>query len=213
LASTADRQQANLAKRRWVPLEEAWRRLFKINRDPEWIDSVMEQAAASGDVGFRNHPPGGKATLLTEKLRGQKLQVVGNHIETWDRELKYFSVRDPWCYRAVETRWSALDEYARDLLPAEMESEDGEPGDADSTKAQARRHGPAPRTVRRYEASDRKLFPVIKRLTRDGKVSVSAAALQLASGEISGKEVGGTGTPASHAKRLAALYLNETSLD
>jgi hypothetical protein len=213
LAGTAARQQARFAKRQWIPLEEAWRRLFKINRDPEWIDSVMEEAAASGDVGFRRHPPGGRPSLLTEKLRGQKLQVVGNHIELWNDKLRCFSVLDPWCYRAVETQWSELEEYARNLLPAEMEGEDGEPGDAASTKAQARRHGPAAGTVRRYEAADRKLFPVIKRLTQDGKVSVSAAALQLARGEISGKEVGGAGTPASRAKRLAALYLNKTSLD
>ena len=117
LADTAASQQARPTKRRWIPLDEAWRRLFKINRDPKWIDSVLQQAAASGDVGFRNHPQGGNLTLLRDQLRGQRLRIdsTRSQIERWDLELGYFSVRNPW--RAVEVHWRDLAAFARDLLP------------------------------------------------------------------------------------------------
>jgi hypothetical protein len=73
----------------------------------------------------------------------------------------------------------------------------------------ARRRGPAPNTVRRYEADNCKLFPVIQELTRDGRESVSGAALKLANeGRVSG-----IGAPQSRAKRLAAAYRRATTAE
>lgn len=67
-----------------------------------------------------------------------------------------------------------------------------------------KRPGPTKGTVQRYGTPDRKLFPQIDVLTRDGGLSVSAAALKLARD----KKVAGTGTPESRAKRLAKLYMS-----
>jgi hypothetical protein len=65
------------------------------------------------------------------------------------------------------------------------------------------RRGPAPGTVRRYDKSDRSLFPDIERLRRDENISTHAAALRLAEAG----EVAGNGAPPSRAKRLAGLYI------
>jgi hypothetical protein len=75
------------------------------------------------------------------------------------------------------------------------------------------RRGPAPGALRRYEASDRELFPEIDRIMKTEHVSSSKAALKLASGEVNGKKVEGDGTPESCAKRLGSLYRAERALN
>jgi len=72
--------------------------------------------------------------------------------------------------------------------------------------SQKSNRGPKPGTLRRYEASDRALFPEIDRLTPpSGQLSPTAAARKLAE---EGK-VAGTGSLESRAKRIAALYIAE----
>jgi hypothetical protein len=83
---------------------------------------------------------------------------------------------------------------------------------ADLPHASKRRRGPEPGTLKRYAAADRELFPELERIMRTDRVSLSAAAQKLASGEVCGKEVSGNGTPLSHAKRLAELYRRELSI-
>jgi hypothetical protein len=74
------------------------------------------------------------------------------------------------------------------------------------------RRGPIPGTVRRYEASDRELFPEIERLMQGQHISATEAARRLAQGDIQGRTVAGAGTVDSRARRLACLYLAERSL-
>jgi hypothetical protein len=69
-----------------------------------------------------------------------------------------------------------------------------------------RRKGPAPGTVDRYGASDRALYPKLKRLMRKQSMSATAAARQLAD---DGK-VAGVGSPESRARRLATRYLADS---
>jgi hypothetical protein len=76
----------------------------------------------------------------------------------------------------------------------------------------ARKRGPEPQKLRRYEAADRELFPVIRRLMQADQLSAFAAALRLASGEIPRKTVAGYGSVDSRAKRLATLYLQAQRL-
>jgi hypothetical protein len=66
------------------------------------------------------------------------------------------------------------------------------------------RRGPEPGTLRRYEKADRALFPELKKRMAEGS-SCHRAALSLAD---EGSLVG-AGTPASRAKRLAALFQRE----
>jgi hypothetical protein len=74
-----------------------------------------------------------------------------------------------------------------------------------SAPPRKRRYGPEPGTLRRYAADDRRLFPELKRIMNKGRMSLSAAALDLAqAGRISG-----IGAPQSRAKRLASLYKRE----
>jgi hypothetical protein len=70
-----------------------------------------------------------------------------------------------------------------------------------------KRKGPAPGTVDRYGTSDRALYPRLERLMRRQKMSVTAAARQLAD---DGK-VAGVGTPESRARRLARSYIAHLS--
>jgi hypothetical protein len=76
-----------------------------------------------------------------------------------------------------------------------------------------RRRGPMPGKLRRFEAADRELFPVLEKLMKVDKSSAYAAALRLASGEISGEIVSGWGTPESRAKRLSGAYLKDKRLE
>jgi hypothetical protein len=69
-----------------------------------------------------------------------------------------------------------------------------------------KRRGPVAGTVRRYEATDRELFPEIDRMMRDQHISSSEAALRLATGKVEDEKVEGTGSAESHAKRLGSLY-------
>jgi hypothetical protein len=66
-----------------------------------------------------------------------------------------------------------------------------------------RRKGPTPGKLNRYGESDRALFPELKRLMREGHMSATAAARQLAE---EGK-VAGIGSDESRAHRLAGRYL------
>lgn len=75
-----------------------------------------------------------------------------------------------------------------------------------SPVAQRQRRGPAPGTVNRYGDADRKLFPKIKRLMRERRITASAAAAELA--ELN--NVAGVGSKSSRAKRLAKRFLSET---
>jgi hypothetical protein len=77
-----------------------------------------------------------------------------------------------------------------------------------ATKTHKRR-GPAPGTLRRYEASYRVLFPDIDLLMKTEHISSSAAALKLANGEVPGKVVEGRGSAESRAKQLGTLYRKE----
>jgi hypothetical protein len=66
--------------------------------------------------------------------------------------------------------------------------------------------GPAPGTVDRYSASDRKLYPELEQLVEKCG-SITAAAHELARQ----RKVAGTGTEASRARRLATRYLRDHS--
>lgn len=70
-----------------------------------------------------------------------------------------------------------------------------------------RRKGPAPGTVDRYGASDRALYPELKRLIEKECMSPTAAARQLAS---DGKVAGVNTSVDSKARRLANRYLADT---
>jgi hypothetical protein len=64
------------------------------------------------------------------------------------------------------------------------------------------RRGPVPGSVDRFGDSDRALFPELDHILRERRMSVHAAALELASkGRIDG-----VGSETSRAKRLAGLY-------
>jgi hypothetical protein len=70
-----------------------------------------------------------------------------------------------------------------------------------------RRKGPVPGTVDRFGESDRALYPELKRLMREERMSINAAALKLADeGKVEGV---GTSTPGSRAHRLAHRYRKE----
>ena len=114
-AELGEHQQPRHKKPQWVTLPEAWRRLHKLNPDPAWIDHVLAEAAASGDVGIRDHAKGGRPIPLTAALEGKRLQIVGNCIAMPDPGgfPDVFFTR----YSAVEMRWTELRAYARDLLP------------------------------------------------------------------------------------------------
>jgi hypothetical protein len=72
-------------------------------------------------------------------------------------------------------------------------------------KPQQRRgsRGPAPGTVDRYAKGDRKLFPAMKRLIKDGKKTVTAAAKELV------HELEGIGSDDSKIARLANRFRKE----
>ena len=74
-----------------------------------------------------------------------------------------------------------------------------------STPRLRRQHGPIPGTIKRYEAADRALIPQVREIMKRDNLSPTAAATVLAD---AGK-IKGNGTPATRARRLAALYLRE----
>jgi len=69
-----------------------------------------------------------------------------------------------------------------------------------------RRKGPAPGTVDRYGASDRKLYPELERIMREEHKSATAAARQLAeAGQVEGTSI----NKESRARRLTKRYLDD----
>jgi hypothetical protein len=95
----------------------------------------------------------------------------------------------------------AWDEYRDDLIRFEL------PAGAKP----ARPRGPEPKTLRRYEADDRKLLPVIRRLMHADRLSASAAALKLARGEIPRRTVAGHGSAESRAKTHCDAFFARTT--
>jgi len=68
------------------------------------------------------------------------------------------------------------------------------------------RRGPAKGSLDRYGEADLALFPELERIQKAEHLSLTAAALKLAEGHIEGKNVIGSSTPLSRAKRLVERY-------
>jgi hypothetical protein len=69
-----------------------------------------------------------------------------------------------------------------------------------------RRSGPLKGSIDRYGEADRALYPELERIARKLHLSVTAAAVKLANGDIKDKVVLGNGTADSRGRRLATRY-------
>jgi hypothetical protein len=142
-------------------------------------------------------PPGLKAFLeRTELLREREVPALG--LVERERLLAQSPAQMAGLFRDdLATAGQA------DVVPQPAPITPGAP--AGTGTARRSRKGPAPGTVDRFGESDRALFPEIERIMREGRKSVHAAALEVAS---AGKVQGG-GTPESRAKRLAKGFRKE----
>jgi hypothetical protein len=139
--------------------------------------------------------------ILRNAIKSGKVEVRGKSVYSIIPEIitdvgSIFFPRNSLlsAYENIEIDWNGLLVTARKLVPSWI----------NVVEAPIRKpHGPTPGTVNRYGEADKKLFPEMKRLIRDKKISANAAALALA--ELG--KVPGSGTSQSRARRLANRFL------
>jgi hypothetical protein len=178
----ADRAMVNTLRRGHVPHRgEAWTSGSRYTRQPIALRDVVAGLLS--------------LSLFTEEVEYEATEW-GSVLALGGYQAQPMTVKRTATLNGAELAW---DEFRTDLIRFELPA-GTEP---------ARPRGPEPGKLRRYEADDRKLFPVIRRLMRADRLSAFAAALRLARGEIPRKTVAGHGSAESRAKRLAMFFLQE----
>jgi hypothetical protein len=177
---------------KWVELYLAVAQLENLWRIPFFIaEQIVWNVVESGKAEIRGVP---RFQLVPKIITGQ-IQLRPGSLFTPD-------------YENVEIDWNGLLVNGHMLVPSKFHitQRRASPNKTPASKRKRQRRGPVPGTIDRY--NDKELFPVIERMTANGRMSVRAATLELASDN----RVEGFGAPQSKARRLAKRYRHRNSL-
>jgi hypothetical protein len=163
------------------------------------LESLWNILSLDAEQIVRNVIEGGRVEVRGVPHHQQVPQIVTGKVSLHSNS---FST---WGYVNLELDWNGLLEEGRKLLPSWISALSTKrprrtQNKSTSSKGKAQRRGPLPGTIDRY--NDESLFPEMDRMTHEERMSVHAAALELAYND----KVAGSGTNESRARRLAKHY-------